>query len=718
MLKRFGIICLVVGMGLLILSGLGLSSLGMYKKGLAAERRQEFIAVAEQVRYEIKQQLDAFLQAEQGRPWTDYQYAYVPESFNQAAALVRSPLADLFTNNLAVGYFQLDSAGQIITPYSPPGQEVLMPQAAAYFQNIRNHLLPSLRLGLNLQPYRIDPSAPSGANGAYGKLAAERIGSVAMTPSPDRSETAPTKKDMPAVKSPVPAEQKASAVKEPDMRRGVYAVSPLEDIHQKTQVIRQSRAAYEMNVDNTQVLMGQAPVFGSAPLLDEAEQQPHSQTRRPAAAESQRQVPQEAIPPSLPQSQTAGASMPANAFSRQQSQDLRQRPMDFQTTQSAAEQMETVQVRIEPFVPITVPEPAGRNGIFAGQIFLLRHVQIEDRHWIQGFQLNEAELLRRVSDAVARLLRRGMDYEISRQERPDAAHSAILDFGFGEVVLNLLEQQPDWIQMQARRLAGWFWAILAVVWLAVAAAMAALWTNMRQQAHLSRKKDDFISAVSHELRTPLTSIRMYTEMLENNWIKTDDKRRQYYTAMRQESERLSRLIENVLDFSRIQRNKKQYHFAVGDVNDPIRQAAQMMRPCIEQAGFVLVEQLDEIAPFMFDRDAVMQIVVNLLDNAVKYARTAEDKHIFLRSRQVRDRIFIEVEDRGPGVPRSQQKKIFDAFYRCEDESTRQTAGTGLGLALVRQYAQAHCGNVEVAAVQPSGALFRVMLDVRTVKSSG
>lgn len=713
MFKRFWIICLVVGLGLLILSGIGLSSLGMYKKGLAAERRQEFIAVAEQVRYEIKRQLDDFLQAEQRRPWTDYQYAYVPESFNQAAALVKSPLADLFTNNLAVGYFQLDSSGQIITPYSPPGQEVLIPQAAACLQNIRDHLLPSL--GLGIQPYRIESAPQPGPNGGFGRSAFEQISGFSAKSTESSPDAALLKKGEPAAKSSVPADIKTAAVKQSDMRRGVYAVSPLEDARQKTQVVRQSRAAYEMNVDNTQILMGQAPIFGNVLQPDAVPQQSQSQTGRPAAGGSQMPIQQEAAGSSIPPQsrQPAGVS-----DSVQQSVDQRQRPADFPTSRSAAEPIETVQVRIEPFVPITVPEPDGRSGILAGQIFLLRHVQIEDRHWIQGFQLNETELLSRVADVVGRLLRRGMVYEISRQERPDAAHAAILDFGFGEVVLNLLEQQPDWIQMQAQRLAGWFWAILAVVWLAVIAAMAALWMNMRQQVQLSRKKDDFISAVSHELRTPLTSIRMYTEMLEKDWIKTDEKRRQYYAAMRQESERLSRLIENVLDFSRIQRHKKQYHFAVGDINEPIRQAAQIMRPCIEGAGFQLVEELDDIACFLFDRDAVMQIVVNLLDNAVKYAHAAEDKRIFLRSRQVRNRIFIEVEDRGPGVPRSQQKKIFDAFYRCEDESTRQTAGTGLGLALVKQFAQAHCGNAEVTAAQPCGALFRVMLDIEKVKSSG
>jgi signal transduction histidine kinase len=349
------------------------------------------------------------------------------------------------------------------------------------------------------------------------------------------------------------------------------------------------------------------------------------------------------------------------------------------------------------------------NGLFSGQVFLLRHVQIEDRHLVQGFQLNEDELLTQITESARRLVRRGMGYEISKTERTDASFSAILQFDFGEVVLNLLEQDPGFIQAQVIRIRNWFFAILAIVWLSVIVAMASMWKNLQEQAVLSRKKDDFISAVSHELRTPLTSIRMYTEMLEKNWVKTEGKRREYYTTMRTESERLTRLIENVLDFSRIQRGKKRYDFTMGNVNECIGQVADTMRPYVQRAGFVLEQRFEVLEAFTFDRDAVVQIVINLVDNALKYAKDSDDKHIILRTRKMKDHAVIEVEDHGPGIPRSQQKKIFDAFYRCEDESTRQNVGTGLGLALVKRFAEAHQGFVEIVNIKPAGVLFRVGL---------
>ncbi|MBL7154217.1 MAG: ATP-binding protein, partial [Phycisphaerae bacterium] len=117
----------------------------------------------------------------------------------------------------------------------------------------------------------------------------------------------------------------------------------------------------------------------------------------------------------------------------------------------------------------------------------------------------------------------------------------------------------------------------------------------------------------------------------------------------------------------------------------------------------------ELGPAAFDGDAVTQIVVNLLDNAVKYARNADDKTIIVRTKGDHEFIMIEVEDRGPGVPHRQRKKIFEEFYRIGAEATRETTGTGLGLALVKKFAQAHNGFVEILNARPKGAIFRVAL---------
>jgi len=135
----------------------------------------------------------------------------------------------------------------------------------------------------------------------------------------------------------------------------------------------------------------------------------------------------------------------------------------------------------------------------------------------------------------------------------------------------------------------------------------------------------------------------------------------------------------------------------------------MMRPYAVQHGFCIRTELAALPQISFDHDAIKQIVVNLLDNAVKYARDATDRTITIRTRGDSRYVFIEVEDHGPGVPHTQRKKIFEQFYRTQAEATRETTGTGLGLALVKKFAQAHNGFVEILNAKPAGAIFRVAL---------
>jgi signal transduction histidine kinase len=675
MFRRFWIICSVVAIALAVLSVLGLSSLGMHEKGLRAERQQEFITAARQISFDVKKKVDMFLQAEQVRPYTDYQYYYVPQASNQAAALVRSPLGDGISHGLAYGYFQLDNTGEIATPFTAP--EVPVSAAAQrYLSNLKQNLLPSLGNGETLQVRRIEPApaeqkADSRVSWDYD--VSSRVRRSARSSSESIAPAVETEAQMPQeVAKEASAKGAKQVAAESPTRRGTYPIS-LDEQQQKTQVVAQSRANFEQNTNNEML------------------RQQSQQTQEP---EVPLRAPQQAASRQRQSSSSAGGGQPVGMG--QAESDL-------------------VQVRIEPFVPITVPEADGRQAVFAGQVFLLRHVQIENKHFVQGFRLDESELLKQITDSVGRFMGRGMGFEVSKSERIDAAYTAVLDFGFGEVVLNLLEEQPGLIRTRVVAMRNWFFGILGVVWLAVTVALAAFWRNLYEQVQLSRKKDDFISAVSHELRTPLTSIRMYTEMLEKDWVRTEQKRREYYATMRQESERLSRLIENVLDFSRIQRGRKNYHFSLGDVNACVADVVRMMRPCAERAGFELSLETGELTPFLFDRDAVVQIVINLVDNALKYANGPQDKRIIVRTNMQQAFAVIEVEDHGPGIARSQQKKIFDAFYRCGDESTRQTTGTGLGLALVKRFTEAHHGFVEIINAKPTGAIFRVALTCRLEK---
>jgi signal transduction histidine kinase len=204
----------------------------------------------------------------------------------------------------------------------------------------------------------------------------------------------------------------------------------------------------------------------------------------------------------------------------------------------------------------------------------------------------------------------------------------------------------------------------------------------------AERRSNFVAAVSHELKTPLTSIRMYGEMLRDGLVSSDEKRAEYYTTITDESERLSRLIDNVLEFSRLEQNRRDLNLVVGSLSDAIRDATEKLRTHIEREGFHLKLDLDGGLPAVqFDRDGVTQLVFNLVDNALKYARHAETREIEIGLHLENDRVELRVRDFGPGVPDDQLRRVFEPFYRIGEELTRTTEGTGIGLALVKELAE-------------------------------
>jgi signal transduction histidine kinase len=228
------------------------------------------------------------------------------------------------------------------------------------------------------------------------------------------------------------------------------------------------------------------------------------------------------------------------------------------------------------------------------------------------------------------------------------------------------------------------------------------------QLRLARQQQDFVSAVSHELKTPLTSIRMYGEMLKAGWA-DDAKKQTYYDYIHSESERLSRLIENVLQLARLTRGSQPLdvkRVGSAELLDMVRSKCATQA---ERAGFALTvrDGVPAGAELVLDADAFAQILINLVDNALKFSAGAQRKEIEIASRLETDgQVLFTVRDFGPGIPKGQMKKIFELFYRPADELTRATAGTGIGLALVQQLAAAMGGRVEARNCEP-GAEFRV-----------
>jgi len=223
------------------------------------------------------------------------------------------------------------------------------------------------------------------------------------------------------------------------------------------------------------------------------------------------------------------------------------------------------------------------------------------------------------------------------------------------------------------------------------------------QINLVNQQQDFVSAVSHELKTPLTSIRMYGEMLQAGWV-DENKKKSYYDYILDESERLTRLINNVLQLAKMTRNEKQTdlkYLMVAELLDSIQSKVSTQ---IERAGFELRLYCDQNvaqAHIKVNPDWFLQIMINLVDNAIKFSAKADKKVIELSCHLINSgRIQFSVRDFGPGVAKDQMKKIFKLFYRSENELTRETVGTGIGLALAHQMTMNMNGQIDVVNKNP------------------
>jgi signal transduction histidine kinase len=231
--------------------------------------------------------------------------------------------------------------------------------------------------------------------------------------------------------------------------------------------------------------------------------------------------------------------------------------------------------------------------------------------------------------------------------------------------------------------------------------------NVSKEMALARLKSDFISNVSHELRTPLALIRLYAETLELGRLNNQDKRQEYYSIIRKESERLTALINNILDFSRIEAGRKEYDFRETDMSELVRNTLESYRYQIDQHGFTFEEKIGEVPPLKVDREAMARSLVNLVNNALKYSQ--DRKYIGVNLYRDNGLVKLEVIDHGIGIPASEQDKIFEKFYRVGNPLVNNTKGSGLGLSLVQHIARAHGGEVAVDSTPGAGSKFTITL---------
>ena len=339
-----------------------------------------------------------------------------------------------------------------------------------------------------------------------------------------------------------------------------------------------------------------------------------------------------------------------------------------------------------------------------------RKVWPQDRRYIQGFAARLSEFLEAhldpafLNSALPETASYLIFYEGEMLEpaprsrtnsRPLLLHSAALPYPLNDFDLAITVAQLP--QSPAQQLANFLAFFLSLLFLG---GFLGVYRLTVKQMELSQKKSDFVSAVSHELKTPLTAIRMYGEVLMEGWVE-EEKKEGYYQQIHDESERLSRLIQNVLTLAELERSEWQINLTAIQPVEFVAQITERLSNQVKRAGFECETVTEgEVKEIQVDTDALTQILINLIDNSIKFSKDTETKKIVLTVSQLGNDCYIRVRDFGPGIPSRKLKSIFEKFYRIDNEMTRTTRGTGIGLSLVKMLADAMGAHVDVANRQP------------------
>ncbi|NLF86668.1 MAG: HAMP domain-containing histidine kinase [Lentisphaerae bacterium] len=376
--------------------------------------------------------------------------------------------------------------------------------------------------------------------------------------------------------------------------------------------------------------------------------------------------------------------------------------------------------------PAATPEPGHWRTWFEGnQLYLLGWQRLADGA-IRGVELETATLLSRLPDIFASLrdpatwlaLRNGEGGVLVQSGGAAEAPGPI------GIVVPLAPELPHWEIVcsrldahSARRpmlLAAWL--LLSLVLAALVSGGLLLARDAAMQRRDALQKTSFVSSVSHELKTPLTSIRLYAELLRDGRVSEAPKQGQYLNVIVAESERLTRLVNNVLDFSRMEQGRRRYAIESADLARILREVADAQRDRLRASGLTLVlAGCDAPVVLPVDRDAVEQVMVNLLDNAAKYAAGGGEVTVALHATP--DGADITVEDRGPGIAPPHRKRLFESFYRADCELTSHCTGCGLGLSIARRLMRGMGGDLLFAPREGGGCSFTLRVGEKATREA-
>ncbi len=618
-------------------------------KSLEQEETARLRYFADTLFYEMEQGLAELVRTEESRPVDVYNYYYHPEpDDNDPETAVRSPLSKKPESEFIVGYFQNNRDGSFQTPMVEKG-EPPSEAVAGLVAELRN---------INRE--------------FNGKRSTMPVG-----------YTAP-------VVDPVKAEVKAK-------QETAFADRYLK-------LDRRRKTKDSLGYDKKRVEKITPSQAQNIAQLDE-----QAAERRPAQAMESEQ----------------NARHPSDADKRLESKPP---PEGLIEEQTAAARSSEIRAESPPVVNPVVRDrlevevdPLQSVLINDRRIFMFRRILFRNDVYRQGLVLDARAFLSFLDDsyfsgqpmaryAVLHLAIMDGDRPVASQKSGSNGPGSIFTmerpfprpFSFLRATL-VCHRIPD---SEGRRTLTIMISVLAGI---VLIGLFAIYRSARVVMDLSERRSKFVSSVTHELKTPLTNIRMYIEMLEQGIASTPEREQHYFQVLNSESARLSRLINNVLEFSRIE--KKQYNFDIreGDFDDVIREAAHVMKEKLRREGFRLIVNREGDFRFFYDREVMIQLLINLIENSLKFGSSARLKEIRIALRRENKWIVISVSDFGPGIPKHALKRVFDDFYRVNSEGVQSTRGAGIGLAFVKKLVVAMGGKVKAENNSGPGCTISIMM---------
>lgn len=669
----------------------------------------QYRELAEGLTEGINRSFSNLIAKEEARSFTEYTFLNLTDrrvsQANSSAFLRRSPLASLpLTTDIpgVVGYFQVDSNGLMTSPLLPTMQSKDTPSnygMSPQDWNNREAIVNQLRAVLSAN--QLVQASVASARDADSELAdsAPILTTPALTTASSTAENLAAESDETTAAS-LDEQAKPTPSSEP------------QGINSQIGFDRLSRQNKSASADLSKI-----KAVAKAPT-DERYHELELKLEQAREKEEVRKAARARTPSALPNIESTGV----RSKQRRREQNVLPEAISSTARQSAGDSSNNIvstqnDLRVRTFESEIDPFELGR--LSESHLVLYRKVWRDGQRYIQGLLIDAQVFLQAtltepflnsvlfdMSSLIVAHQGEVVKATAARNSPDERSYATALD---GSVLYQSSLATPfDDIQLlynvvalpkgPGANLIAWLAGLLTLL---LCGGFYLMYRLGNKQIEVTHQQQDFVAAVSHELKTPLTSIRMYGEMLREGWA-PDEKKNEYYNYIHDESERLSRLINNVLQLARLNRNEFDVNLEIQTVNQLLDGVHSKIASQVERADFQLdivdLNRDDAGSPIgvCVDPDLFIQVMINLIDNAIKFSAKAERKRIEISARkQGTEHVLFSVRDYGPGIAQDQMKKIFRLFYRSGDEMTRETAGTGIGLALVQQLVVAMNGDIDV-----------------------